>query len=74
MKHYPNCACEPCHANRTDERWFADQLLRAGAPAGGTITLAQHRALTANRERPLTQSPIQRHHGAGNGHQLGETL
>jgi hypothetical protein len=36
------------------------------------ITLEEHRALTADMDRPLTQSPIMRHHSTGNANMLGD--
>ena len=61
------CECTPC----TVALMGASYLILS---PGQAMTKAQHDALMANRDRPLTQSPAGRHHSVGNGHQLGELL
>jgi hypothetical protein len=39
---------------------------------GHAITRAEHDALMADRDRPLTQSPVDRHHKGGAHNQQGD--
>jgi hypothetical protein len=45
-------------------RAWARQVRGHGRDPGHAITRAEHDAMTANATRPLTQSPIMRHHRA----------
>lgn len=51
---------------------WAKTVLLAGRKPGQTLTKAEHDALMANRDRPLTQQPIQRHQSGGAHNLTGE--
>ena len=61
------CECHPCSVALMG----ADLTLTRPCQS---IAKAEHDALMAHRDRPLTQARLKRHHGSGNGHQLGELL
>lgn len=62
------------HAKRTPRPDAPAPAAQIGTPPGHSITKAEHDALMAHRDRPLTQQVVQRHRSSGNGHQLGELL
>ena len=50
------------------------RMTLAGIRPGQAITLDQHRALTANMDRPLTQSPVMRHRKSDQHTEIGGML
>ena len=58
------CDCNPCSVALMG-------AMHNPARPGCSITKAEHDALMAHRDRPITQDAARRHHSSGNGHQLG---
>lgn len=65
-------AVEPAAPDLPPTATAAERMAAMGIKPGQAITLEQHRELTANMTRPLTQPPVMRHNKGDSHNDIGD--